>query len=204
MMADREMLADIERDEQWLAGLLDATPLPSPETLDRVQQVVGVELQRDWVGRFEHPTPDEATMARVRAAVDRELGQAPKRAMVWHRWRVAGVVSAAACVLITMGLVWYLKPVRSTPTPKPDARRDPGAYVQVDRRPSSEVVEDMTVAFQSVWEQRNPALLILAEEIGRLSTSALADEIDPMDSALRAIGDEIENLSAEWRQPFET
>jgi len=203
MTSERDMRDQIERDERWLAGLLEATPTPSAEVAAQVRQAVVVECERAVLDRFEDPTPDPSALEGVRAAVRRELRRPVPWAASARTLRIFGAVAAAACVVIAVGLVHFVVsgPTRSSERLVENART---GGPDLARERTKEIVEDMSLAFQSVGSRREVALSILADEIDRLAMPSLDDPADSVETELGVIGNAIEDLFAESVQPSET
>ncbi len=204
MAEDRDILAEITRDEQWLAGLLEATPGPSPAAVDRVRQAAAVEGERAVMDRFEDPAPDPTTVERVRQAVRSELRRG--RFPVWsgRTRRIYAALSAAACLMVAVGVVRFVVPMHLAKRGDSGAAGAPRHPAVAEAASTEQIVEDMTVAFQSAWERRDRSLLILADEVSRVSLGSSDLEIDTVDAELETIGDEIRGLLSERPQPWET
>jgi len=203
MTSERDMRDEIERDERWLAGLLEATPTPSVEIAAQVRQAVAVECERVVLDRFEDPGPDQATLEGVRAAVRRELRRPVPWAASARTRRVFAAVAAAACVAIAVGLVRFLVPGPTAPSERLVVTKRTEAPDLAHER-AKQIVEDMSLAFQSVGSRRNAALSILAEDIDRLGMPSLDDPVDSVETELGVIGNAIEDLFDESAQPSET
>jgi len=205
MTADRDTLEQIERDERWLAEWLDQTPTPSAETLDAVRRGVSVECRSDVLDGFDHPVPGGAVLAGVKQAVREELDRAGDQRVSARRWRTAGALLAAASVALAIGLVRFLVPADTVGRGQVAQVLDPPAAATDDADASiQQALEDMTLAFRTVEEDRDPALSLLDAEIDRLTVSGLEGDIDPTEAELRAIGDEIDGVLSEWPSLSET
>jgi hypothetical protein len=192
MTEDQRKLELIERDERWLFPMLDSTPSPSQDTLCRVREVVSAELQSRLLGRFADPSPDAATVEKVRLAVRSELLASSRRTRARRAWWVAlGSLSAAAALAIAVGLVRFAVP---TPSPRPVAKEG------LD----SQLVEDMAMALQSVGQRHDPAITVLGEDIDRLMDSSMDGRRDAIDEELQDISNEIDGLFAQQTSSQET
>ena len=203
MTADRNIMEQIERDERWLAARIAQTPAPSAETLDTVRRAVSIECRTDVLDGLDHPVPDRAVLASVKRAVREELDRTGGRTSLARWRRTVGALSAAASIVLAIGLVRFLVPTET-------AERERGAGV-LPPSPTGDTagsieqaLEDMTLAFRTVEEGRDPALSLLDEEIDRLTVSPLEADIDPTEAELRAIGDEIDGVLSEWPSLSET
>ncbi len=204
MTHDRDILGEIDRDEQWLADHLRRTPLPPPTTIAHVRQAVAVELEAEWTDRFDDPMPSQATLERVRGTVRQELDRSRRRRGSPRTWRIFGAVSAAASFLLAALFVRFLVIPMRPDAPPTTMQEQPAPTVLAEAALRQEVLNDMTTAFQTVWKERDAALTILADDIDRLVTPSLDSELDPADAELRAIGDEIHQLFSEETTAQET
>lgn len=102
---DRDILADIERDERWLRGL--ETPLPGVTSLEHIKLLVRIAAQEQWLKRYPAPQVNPAVVDRIKRSVRREVrfgaggGTAPTdgRRQVSPAARIVSLAAAAAIVL---------------------------------------------------------------------------------------------------------
>ncbi|MBN1342833.1 MAG: hypothetical protein JXQ73_09155 [Phycisphaerae bacterium] len=204
------IIQEIRRDERWLADLLAATPLPPRDALARTRQVVAIELDRSVMERHGQPTPDAETIRRTKAAVQAELRGANVGRWSRRTARRVGLTASAAAIALVVGLLRWM-PSAQTPDSKDIETSGPGgpsvALRPAEPRapdPVAQIVDDMTSAFESVADRRDPALAILADDIDLMTTPSLESSVEPVDSALDEIGEQIETLFADQEASWET
>jgi len=113
-----ENLSHLEREvERQLAGLAaELSVEPPPAAIERARAAAGHALNEAWLAGHPAPAPDAEALARVRAAVRRELarpagdGPRPSRRV----WRLVWPAVAAAVVVISVGVIRYAGSSRST------------------------------------------------------------------------------------------
>jgi hypothetical protein len=99
---------ELDRDERWLASIMTpTTPGPSDETLDRVRGAVRVAIDERWLEKYEAPAPAPEAIHRIKAAVHETLRAGDRRGV---RYRVFGAMSAAAAILLAVGVVRFAAP----------------------------------------------------------------------------------------------
>lgn len=98
MELDENRLAELERDERWLAAM--AKPALPPETLRCVRLAVHATLAERCLDGAASPVPSPAVLAGAKRAARAALsGRAPRAA---RRWMVG--LSAAAVIIMAIGL----------------------------------------------------------------------------------------------------
>jgi len=103
--SNEALLADIERDEAWLAEVLAAHPTPACASLEAVKHRVRIAVLEEGVDVESVPELPAASLDRIKLAVRAELAaqESVQDAAVepqWQNWRIAAMSLAAAAVLV--------------------------------------------------------------------------------------------------------
>ncbi|HOW72672.1 MAG TPA: hypothetical protein PKY77_18895 [Phycisphaerae bacterium] len=161
--------------------------LPPPGTWECLGVAVRRELNEVWLDDQASPTPDSATLARIRQAVRTELNRVSNGwAGTFRRWRVRLPVAAAAAIVIGMVLLHQAGWPGSRPTSN-TADRDSRSYaLSVD--PLTLFVE----AANNVWAGDPLTAAIdtdlesLEEGLGRARTAndGVQDALDDIDERI--------------------
>lgn len=118
--SDQDILADIERNEQWLRD--HAGPHPRPVSVEHLKLRVRIAADEEWLRPYSSPKPGEDCIRRVHQAVRRELVRVAADGTPASRFqpfadlpsRVASLVAAAVLVFaVVIGLL----PPGSSATP---------------------------------------------------------------------------------------
>ncbi|MFH1110218.1 MAG: hypothetical protein V1790_13645 [Planctomycetota bacterium] len=98
---------EIERDEQWLAGVCERSAEIDPA---RIKRAVRVAIEEQWLARNLSPDAPAGLSRRARHAVQEALAAAPRAGLRGHRrvvrvwaWIGGGLAAAAAVVLTVLG-----------------------------------------------------------------------------------------------------
>ena len=135
-----ENLSHLEREvERQLAELGVALSVePAPVVIERVQAAARHALDEAWLAGHPAPAPDAEALARVRAAVHRELARPAGDTARFARqaWRLAWpAVAAAALVVISVGVIRYAGSSRpATPAATGEADQTADLFVQAADR----------------------------------------------------------------------
>jgi len=131
----RHLECEVERQLDELAAALSVEPPPA--VIERIRTAARQALDEAWLTGHPAPVPDDDTMARVRAAVHRELARAAgERARFSRRvWWLAGPAVAAAMIVIALGVVRYAGlPRPATPAATEMADQTVDLFVQAADR----------------------------------------------------------------------
>ncbi len=191
MTDNNDILRRIDEEEQRLRPLLEGTAVPSEEAIERVRQMVRMELQADVLGRFEAPVPSDAVVTRIKQAVRSEIEVSRRQTSTRRVWRVYAALSAAACLFTAIGLIRWVMPGFD--------RSSAG-----NAEPALELVESTAQAFQSALDHRNVALSLLAEDINQISDGSVHTATDAVETELGDIGREIDDVFIDTTWPSET
>lgn len=101
MVFDPDKQIELERNERWLASLM--RPRPSEEAVKRVREAVRAAMDEQWLQGVVTPAPTPAAIMRMKAAVHNALRNIHREA----RYRIFGALSAAATVLLAIGLARF-------------------------------------------------------------------------------------------------
>ena len=102
MEADRDILRRIAGDEAWLRNY--PTPTPTAAVVKQLKQVARLEADLSGLMPVADPEPSPELLARIKHRARAELPRRTARATgSW--WRDLGL-AAAACLAITLGLLW--------------------------------------------------------------------------------------------------
>jgi hypothetical protein len=105
---DRDILADIERDERWLRGL--EAPLPGVASMEHLKLLVRIAAQEEWLKRHPAPQIAPAVVGRIKRAVHQEVrrgaaaGSPPANGRR-QAYPVARITSLAAAAAIALGVL---------------------------------------------------------------------------------------------------
>ncbi|UCG16874.1 MAG: hypothetical protein JSV19_02330 [Phycisphaerales bacterium] len=107
---DRDILAEIEQNEQWLHGL--ETRVPGVASLEHLKLLVRIAAQEHWLKRYPAPDVDPALVDRIKRGIRREVRRgavstapAGGGGKTSPAARIASLAAAAAIVLgVLIGL----------------------------------------------------------------------------------------------------
>lgn len=98
---------EVDRDEQWLAGVCERSAEIDPA---RIKRAVRVAIEEQWLARNLSPDAPAGLSRRARHAVREALAAAPRAGVRGHRrvvrvwaWIGGGLAAAAAVVLTVFG-----------------------------------------------------------------------------------------------------
>jgi hypothetical protein len=187
-----ENLSHLEHEvERQLAELGVALSVePAPVVIERVQAAARHALNEAWLASHPAPAPDAEALARVRAAVHRELARPagdPAR-FARRSWRLAwpavAVGAAAALIVISVGVIRYAGSSRpAAPAATGEADQTADLFVQAADR---------------VWAE-DPLIATLRIDLDTIEESLMRSQTAPDDveEILEDIDSRIDELFVE-------
>lgn len=159
---ERDILADVERDEQWLHR--NALPPPEPASMEHIKLQVRIAADEQWLKTYRTPEVNPACVDRLKRAMRRQLDHAGDVAAIQRRvsgWVPTGsaIASLAAAAVVVVGFLIGLQP------PRDDSAADVG-------NPLDDLI--------AVVEER--------ESDNARSLAMLRDELDEIEAALAGSG----------------
>lgn len=128
MDTDEKKLAEIERDERWLAAIMG--PERHEEVPEKARHAARLAIQEEWLSGFTTPEPAPETIRRVKLAVRQALKRTDRSVV----YRIAGAMSAAAVLVFAIGIGRFsVRAPATAPTALPVGENFVDAWTEVEQ-----------------------------------------------------------------------
>ena len=188
---EQKMLADIERDEQWLRRC--APPAPGPASVEHVKLLTRIAVGEEWLKGFATPAASAACRERARQATRLELARAcgvpslahdrQRRTSVWS----AAPSMAAAAVVVIGCLLAFQSPAGSSGGALDD-------MIAVVAEQDAEKAADTTALIDALEDAE-------ADWAGAFRADAYSTPLDAIDSQIGDLRERLNSSSDVWEYP---
>jgi hypothetical protein len=184
--SDRDTLADIERDEQWLRE--HAGTHPRPASVEHLKLRVRIAADEEWLRQYPSPKPGQECIGRIRQAARDELARVGTDGTSASRFPPfadlpSRVASLAAAAVLVFAVVTGLMPPRRAAT-------------------SAVALEDLVEVCAADWQDRW-GLQPLRDAVDDLETD-LSEPYWPQHDLYDDVDDHVRELMEDSGSPSDT